>query len=76
MVLQGPHEVLCGVAHVLLDERHAWVVEGGPAVDDAVAAAPVPLIDHREIKLIDPRWIDLQGDKKYIVAAMRIWSDF
>ncbi len=63
MVLEGPDEVPAGVTDVLLDERHARVVEGRPAVDDAVVAPPVRLVDHGEIKLVDPRRVDL-GDRE------------
>jgi hypothetical protein len=59
VVLEGPDEVPAGVADVLLDERHARVVEGRPAVDDAVVAPPVRLVYHGEIKLVDPGRVDL-----------------
>ncbi len=63
MVLEGPDEVPAGVTDVLLDERHAGVVEGRPAVDDAVVATPVRLVYHREIELVDPRRVDLGGSE-------------
>ena len=60
VMLQGPDQVLAGVAHVLLHQGHPRVVEGRPAVDDAVMTAAEPLIDHREVELVDPGRIDLQ----------------
>ncbi len=65
MVLEGPDEVPAGIADVLLDERHARVVEGRPAVDDAVVAPPVLFVYHGEIELVDPRRVDL-GDLENI----------
>ncbi len=59
MVGLGPDQILAGVAHVLLHQRHARVVEGRPAVDDAVVATAVPLVDDRKVKLIDPGGVDL-----------------
>ncbi len=61
VVLEGPDEIPAGVTDVLLDERHARVVEGRPTVDDAVVATPVRLVYHGEIKLVDPRRVDLGG---------------
>jgi hypothetical protein len=66
VVLEGPDEVPAGVADVLLDERHARVVEGRPAVDDAVVAPSVLLVYHREIKLVDPRRVDLYRNTFYV----------
>jgi hypothetical protein len=59
VVLEGPDQVPAGVTDVLLDERHARVIEGRPAVDDAVVATPVRLVYHGEIELVDPRRVDL-----------------
>jgi hypothetical protein len=64
VVLEGPDEVPAGVADVLLDERHARVIEGRPAVDDAVVAPSVRLVYHGEIKLVDPRRVYLGGLEK------------
>jgi hypothetical protein len=66
VVLEGPDEVPAGVTDVLLDERHARVVEGRPAVDDAVVAPSVLLVYHGEIELVDPRRVDLYRNTFYV----------
>ncbi len=71
MVLEGPDEVPAGVTDVLLDERHARVVEGRPAVDDAVVATPVRLVYHREIELVDPRRVDLEGTENTFTVGVK-----
>ena len=62
MILDVPDLVLGRVAHVLLDQRHPRVVEGGPTVDDAVPLTAEPLVDHREVELVDPPRIDRVGE--------------
>jgi hypothetical protein len=68
VVLEGPDEVPAGITDVLLDERHAGVVEGRPAVDDAVVAPSILLVYHGEIKLVDPRRVDLFRKYTFIVG--------
>ena len=51
VVFPVPDLVQALVAHILLDQRDAGVVESGPAVDQAVLDAAVALVDHRKVKL-------------------------
>jgi hypothetical protein len=67
VILEGPDEVPAGITDVLLDERHARVIEGRPAVDDAIVAPSVLLVNHGEIKLVDPRRVDLF--RKYLLCG-------